>query len=199
MIQDFLIDKEWEKLLYSKGYAPLNEDYWEKREHFRHSVSWHVPTQSLVNLLISLSPIVSVGAGFAYTESLVIKQGGDIIATDLTPGPENKWCRQGKAYTKVEKLEAAAAVSKYRNRNVFMAWPPYDDSMALRVAQRMSGGRFLIFVGEDYGGCTANDDFFHYLTKEFERLKEDVTIPSWDGICDNVSVYKKNKIKYIHI
>lgn len=189
MIQDFLVDQEWKELLSQRGW-PTGEN-WGKRDHFRHGISWHVPTQSLVNLLVSLSPIVSVGAGFAYTESLVLQNGGDIIATDLTPGPENKWCREGKAYMEIEELEAAAAVSKYRNRNVFMAWPPYDDPMALHVAERMGGGKFLVFVGEDYGGCTGNDDFFHYLTKEFQSLEVDATIPSWHGIYDHVYVYKK--------
>jgi len=188
-MKDFLIEQEWKDLIAERGWP--NGENWLKRDHFRHGISWHIPTQSLVDLLVDLSPLVSVGSGFAYTESLVNQHGGNIIATDLTPGPGNVWCREGNVYMEVEKLEAAAAVSKYRDRNVFMAWPPYDDPMALNVAEKMSTGRFLIFVGEDYGGCTGNDDFFKYLQNKFESIDTEAVIPSWHGIHDNVYVYKK--------
>jgi hypothetical protein len=188
-MEDFLVDPEYKKLISEYGW-PSGES-WAKRDHFRHGISWHIPTQSLIDLLISLSPLVSVGSGFGYTESLVKEQGGDIIATDLNPNISNKWCREGEYRLKVEQLEAAEAVSKYRDRNVFMAWPPYDDPMAFNVAQRMSGGKLLVFVGEDYGGCTGNDDFFKYLEKQFEHLKTGASIPSWHGIHDHVYVYKK--------
>lgn len=58
---------------------------YEKREQFRIGTSWHVPNQELVSKLLEHGPIVSVGAGFAYTESIAIVQGADIIATDIQP------------------------------------------------------------------------------------------------------------------
>jgi len=188
-MEDFLVDSEYKKLISERGWH--SGDSWTKRDKFRHGISWHIPTQSLIDLLITMSPIVSVGSGFAYTESLVKAQGGDIIATDLNPDQSNKWCREGEFYLGIEQLEAAEAISKYKDRNVFMAWPPYDDPMAFNVVQRMSGGKFLVFVGEDYGGCTGNNEFFEYLEKQFENLETDASIPSWHGIYDNVYVYRK--------
>jgi hypothetical protein len=190
-MEDFLVDHEWKNLIASKGWP--SEEAWRKRDFFRHGISWHIPTQSLVDLLIRLSPIVSVGSGFGYTESLVKANGGDIIATDINPDITNKWCRDGNFYTEIEKLDASEAISKYQDRNVFMAWPPYESPMAYDVAKRMEGERFLVFVGEGHGGCTGDEKFFEYLEKNFEPVKSDAIIPSWYGIHDNVYVYKKNQ------
>lgn len=188
-MEDFLVDQHWKELISEQGWPSIES--WKKRDMFRQSISWHVPTQSLVDLLIELCPIVSVGSGFAYTESLVKSRGGEIIATDLNPDQFNKWCKEGNFYLEVEQIEAAEAVSKYRNRNVFMAWPPYDNPMASNVAHRMSRGNFLIFVGEGYGGCTGNDEFFNFLEKNFELIILEASIPSWHGIHDDIYVYKK--------
>jgi len=62
---------------------------YDSREKFRTGVSWHVPTQSLIDLLKSHSPLVSVGSGFAYTENIAKEQGVNIIATDINPNSEN--------------------------------------------------------------------------------------------------------------
>jgi hypothetical protein len=178
---------------YRSGIDP-DEFYkrYDVREKFRIGVSWHIPTDIIVNTLIKYGPIVSIGSGFAYTESMVKEKGGDIIPTDIEPSEFNKWCRNGNFYCEVEKLEAKNAVKKYKKRNVFMAWPPYDTPMAYEVVLEMEVGRDLIYIGEGYGGCNGDDDFFKYLTENFEEL-DDITIPRWDGIYDICRIYKKIK------
>ena len=163
-----------------------------RREDFRKGVSWHVPTEELVDLILKYGPLVSVGSGFAYTESLVKQRGGDIIPTDIEPTENNPWCRDGDFYCEVEKLKSGDAVKKYNDRNVFMAWPPYDTSMAYEAAKEIELGRYLIYVGEGYGGCTGDDQFFNELRDKFEKV-EDISIPQWCGIHDYCQVYKKIK------
>ncbi len=175
------------------SYTDLSERY-KSREDFRTGVSWHVPTQSLIDLLIAHTPLVSVGSGFAYTESIAKEQGADIIATDLTPNSSNGWCREGNFFCDVEEIDAVSAVKKYKDRNVFMAWPPYDTSMAYDVAVNMFPGSYLIYVGEGWGGCNGDDQFFQYLDDEFIEV-EDLAIPRWFGLNDFCSVYQKKAKK----
>lgn len=166
-------------------------EHWTLREKFRTSVSWHIPTKSLLYLLKEYSPIVSIASGFAYTESLANNIGADVIATDICPNEKNKWCIGGKFFTNVEKLPAVKAVKKYADRNVFMAWPPYDEPMAFQVAKNMKKGRYLIYVGERKGGCTGDDAFFEYLYKNFEEIDIESTIPVWFGLHDKLLLFVK--------
>jgi hypothetical protein len=196
---NILVDDNWKKIV-EQGTSRWDRDIfssmieiYDKREIFRVGVSWHIPTESLVKTVINYSPIVSVGSGFSYTESLAEKRGADIIATDINPTKKNGWCRNGIFHMQVEKLDAKSAVEKYSNRNVFMAWPPYSTPMAFEVAKAMEKDRILIFVGESHGGCTGDDNFFEYLYDHFEEIEEDVAIPSWNGLHDNVYIYRKIK------
>jgi hypothetical protein len=167
---------------------------YESREDFRSGVSWHVPTQFLIELMARYSPLVSVGCGFAYTESLAIEQGVDVIPTDLSPNITNQWCRKGKFFCEVEEADSVFAVNKYKDRNVFMAWPPYDTSMAYDTALAMYPGQYLIYIGEGYGGCNGDDLFFEYLNDQFEEV-DNLTIPQWFGLHDYCTVYRKKSKK----
>jgi len=167
----------------------IMEDY-KKMDDFRHGTSWHIPSQDLVDSIIKYGPILSVGSGFGYTESLAKSQGADIIASDINPDISNKWCRDGKYHCEVEKLTAVEAIQKYPDRNIFMAWPPYDHPMAHEVVKEMSVGNYLIYVGEGRGGCTGDDEFFDKLYKDFEEIGV-IDMISWRGIYDNCVVYKK--------
>ena len=162
---------------------------YKDKDNFRTKVSWHVPTVSLISLLVKSGPIVSVGCGNAFTESQAISQGADIICTDLTP-PPNLWCPE-TAYTNVEQISAEDAVEKYNDRTVFMAWPPYNTSMAYDVVQKMKSGQKLIYIGEGDGGCTGDDNFFNSLYDDFESLDHDINIKRWVGIYDYVKIFIK--------
>jgi len=173
------------------GYDPetIVKD-WEKRDNFRSGTSWHLPSSDIIDALIKYGPILSVGSGFGYTESLAKEKGADIIATDISPDKNNGWCRKGKYHCNVEKLSAIEAIQKYPDRNVFMAWPPYDHPMAHEVVNEMKIGNYLIYVGEGHGGCTGDDKFFDKLYGDFEE-EEEVKMFQWWGIYDHCTVYKK--------
>ena len=189
-----LVKEEWDSVIKEGNKRfPFDENHYRKREEFRTGISWHIPSDELINAIKEYSPIVSVASGFGYTESLAIKEGADVIATDVSPNKNNKWCSDGIFNTQVEEISAIDAVKKYSSRNVFMAWPPYDTSMAFDAASEMDIEKVLIYVGESYGGCTGNDDFFQYLETHFEELDISVNIPRWGGIYDEARVYKKIK------
>lgn len=194
-----LIDEEWKKALEDGISRNIPSEKWienfKKREDFRKGISWHIPTKSLVDLIKKYSPIVSVGCGLGYTERLSEKEGADIILTDISPDSQNKWCITDDKYFSegILRMDAKEAVMRFKDRNVFMAWPPYNNPMAYDVANTMEIGRYLVYVGESSGGCTGDDLFFNYLYENFEGVEEEVYIPSWDGIYDNAYIYKKIK------
>lgn len=196
-MESILVEKKWEDAI-KKGvskdfFLHSSHEDWELRQKFRTGVSWHIPSESLVELIKEHSPVVSVGSGFAYTESLVLERGGDVIATDINPDRDNKWCSDGEYMMNVEKKNSVEAIQSYPERNVFMAWPPYDKPMAFETAKAMEVGRILIYVGEGSGGCTGDGDFFEYLYSNFEHIETEAVIHRWSGIYDNVYVYRKVK------
>ena len=74
-------------------------EYWQSREKFRQSVSWHIPTKSLLNILKKMSPLVSVGAGFGYTRTevffdnctLTFSDGTTMDTAPVIPTDINTW------------------------------------------------------------------------------------------------------------
>jgi hypothetical protein len=184
-----LVEEKWKSIINAKD--RWNEEHWIQRENFRHGISWHIPSQELLDSLLAISPSLSVGAGLGYTEKLAIEKGGDLIVTDIEPSRNNNWC-QGEFHCEVEKLSALEAIKKYPERNVFMAWPPYDHPMAYEVATAMLPGKLLLYVGESGGGCNGDDKFFGYLYENFEIVEDDISIPSWSGIYDSAVLYRKN-------
>ena len=182
-----LLDDKYEKIL-DEGI--FSENYSSIREEFRTKISWHIPSQSLIDLMAEYSPLLSVASGHAYTESIAFKQGVDIISTDISP-KNNGWCKGNISFMSVEKLSCKKAILKYSNRNIFMAWPPYDHPVAYQVVKKMSINKFLIYIGESQGGCTGDDSFFGYINKHFEEISHNASVKSWFGIRDNIYVYKK--------
>ena len=74
----------------------------------------------------------------------------------------------------VEVLDAVKAVEKYGNNIdvLIMSWPPYTDVIAAKVLRKMrevNPSCIMLYVGEDEGGCTANDEFFSV----FEEIEEE--------------------------
>lgn len=91
--------------------------------------------------------------------------------------------------TPIEKINHMTAIKKYGlSHNVlFMSWPPLESSIAVEAVRAFPGSK-VIYIGECYGGCTANKDFFSLLNKSFV-LKETIRIPSWVGIYDKMYFY----------
>ena len=200
-----LVDEKWKDIVI-KGTSRssvsfmLEMESYKQRENFRRGVSWHIPNTDIIETLKSISPVVSVGSGFGYTESIALKEGVDIISTDINPNMDNHWCRGGIFFGDVQKIDAIDAIKKYADRNVFMAWPAYNNSMAADVAENMKSGTYLLYVGESEGGCTGDERFFHILENDFVLIEENF-IPRWEGIRDTATLYKKitkNK-KYLNI
>lgn len=107
-------------------------------------------------------------------------QGINIIATDdyswkkSTNGENSPLWDDNKMWTYVEKLDAVESVKKYgKNLDIIiMSWPPYDDVVAAKALKKMrevNPSCIMIYIGEEKGGCTANDEFYNIL----ERIEDE--------------------------
>ncbi len=141
--------------------------------------------------------ILEVGAGSGFLSHCLQKEGINITPTDKRITKNNYGFR--KTYTDI--IEADSVVFLKNNpeyNTVLMSWPNYDTDFADNILKNMNVGQKLIYIGEGYGGCTANDNFFERLELK-AVLDENLTNKfkesnfSWFGIHDKIKIYKINK------
>jgi len=145
--------------------------------------------------LFSKNKILEVGSGSGFLSSCLQSYG-----LDITPTDENlKSNPYGFTDTYTDIIETDSV--QYLKNNVknfdtvLMSWPNYDTDFAYNILKNMKKGQTLIYIGEGYGGCTGNDQFFdrldsHAILMEKETDKMDKASFQWFGLHDRVSVYK---------
>lgn len=156
----------------------------QARSFFTEQYSWHLPTLELLEAMKQYEPLLSICSGNGYTESLAFMQGVDIICSDIE--------RAEYIHMQSEIIDGIKAIKKYPERNLFLAWPPYDQPLAYNAARILQTGSVLIYVGEDWGGCTGDSQFHEYLETDFECLRT-LAIPQWNGINDYVAIHQKQE------
>lgn len=144
--------------------------------------SFAIPTTYAIKLCAKYGPIVEMGAGTGYWASLITKMGGDVIAYD-----DGSW-GYTERYHDV-RHGTPETLAQHADRTLFLCWPPYDDSFARACLDHFRGDH-LIYVGEGYGGCTADDEFHERLGAEWEHI-DGYPIPQWVGVYDSLSVWRR--------
>lgn len=79
---------------------------------------------------------------------------------------------------------------------VVMSWPNYNQNLAYRIARKMVSGQYLVYQGEGWSGCTANDEFHQHLDDAFEVVSGrsflvDQHGHRWPGMYDTWTIYRK--------
>lgn len=148
--------------------------------------SWAIPDDEALNVLVSLAPLVEIGAGGGYWAHLLrTERVVDILAYDAKPG-ENRWV--SRLWTKVRKGGPKKA-AKFPNRTLFLCWPPYRNPMAHECLKHYRGDT-VVYIGEDYYGMTGDKAFHDLLDKEWEEAHCQ-SLLTWDGINDDLTVYRR--------
>lgn len=117
----------------------------------------------------------------------------DVICTDLQMEEDDWKTHSSKQWTFIEQMNASEAVLKYPGRTILASWIPYggcEDHAETKMLKNMTPGQRLILIGEGYGGCTASDEFFDLLEKDFKYV-ESGTWVSVLGIHDHLDFYIK--------
>ena len=150
--------------------------------------AWAIPNDEAIQAIIKLSPIVEIGAGNGYWAYLIDKLGGDIVAYDKYKPLENTEFHYDKEWFNVQE-GGPEKVIEHSDRTLLLVWPPYEGALARQCLKNYTGST-LIYVGEDKGGCTADDEFFDILENDYTQV-EDLYIPQWIGIHDCMGIYTK--------
>ena len=169
--------------------------------------SFAVPTDAALDLIASFGPVVEIGAGTGYWASLLVDRGCDVVAYDHLGRNFHRWFPTGKGLLYADVRRGGTPMAeRHADRTLLLVWPPYGTPMAanaLRYFER-GGGKRLVYVGEGYGGCTGDDDFFgmlhdgcwqdpcdpdHHASRWHQT--HELTIPQWFGINDYLTVYER--------
>jgi hypothetical protein len=178
---------KYEKIFNELHKNVVRFEAYKEREKLCKEYSFAVPNQEAIDEICKYSPIIEVGAGTGYWAFLVSKNGGDIIASDISEIGRNKYKFSAQYYEIIKEDHTIAA--KYPDRALLLVWPPYNKPMAYDALMAYQGD-IVIYIGEDYGGCCADDKFHQELMNNWE-IVNDISIPQWSGIHDYLTVYKR--------
>ncbi len=159
------------------------------REEFIVRFGFAVITERVIRSVASYAPLLEVGCGSGYWSYELRKAGVDVIATD--PGTGRYGEKKGhwdKPWLEIERISGVDAVRKYPARNLLMIWPDRSDWAAQTL--RKFKAQTVLYGGERSGGCTADDGFFSLLEEHFEQT-EVVALPQFDGIHDDLEVWRR--------
>lgn len=154
-----------------------------------------IPTWETVQGLKKYGPILEVGSGLGYWAYELRRAGVDVVATDKVH-PRRSTYHWGEKHhhntrwwVQVQEMPAETAVAKYPNHTLMFVWPCYGDPWAAKALERFRG-TYVIYVGEGYGGCTA-DARFHQLLQDNYDVVDSSEMIRWGGLHDGCTVYKR--------
>jgi len=171
--------------------TPYETSYY-KRHRYAKQFSWAIPNQNTIKELVKLSPIVEIGAGTGYWANLLSKQGAEVVAYDAKPPKKrgfNSYCKQSNYPVR---LGRENKVKKHPHHTLMLCWAPYGEPMAYNALKKYKGDT-LIYIGEGWGGCCADDDFWELVKREWVVVCHH-HIEKWDGIRDFCAVYKRKGV-----
>ncbi len=159
----------------------------QKRLEFINKYSYAIPNAEAIRTIANYSPLIEIGAGHGYWAYLLEEAGADIIAFDDYSWFGKTVLDGEKFYINVEKANHKI-VKGYPERNLLLCWPPPFNDMAYKCVKAFKG-QYLIYIGEDYKGCTANDKFHEYVYEHFKTAGQ-LEIPTWPDFYDKLFIYK---------
>lgn len=175
----------------------FNEQFEQRTRRNDHvsNYGWALPNEDAINQIksfVGADKIIEIGSGLGAWAKLLQSEGISITPTDISIDPNvNRQIGRSKGHTNIEVIDGVNAIKKYGDHSVLMmVWPPYDNPIAFNVLNSFKGNK-VIFVGEGYGGCTADDNFFNLLEEEWS-LYSYISIPSWPMINDGLFLYIRN-------
>lgn len=197
------IPEKYPRAVYHNNYSSfvttvLRNLYTERYGFPLVSMDW---VRYLKDKIIKNGKCLEIMAGSGMLSFALRDLGVEVASTDnydwtsKIEGYEN-WHR--KPFTYVENIDAISAIEKYGKDVDFiiMSWPPYDEPIGNEVLLKMreiNPNCKLIYIGEGYGGCTADDDFHNnaHMVKDADALLaiEHINMnlfKQFDGIHDEV-------------
>ncbi len=170
------------------------QDRFEERSNLSQKYCRAIPTHHAIEILQRLQPLVCIGRGVDYWQSMLQKSKNDVTAYEFAykPGDEHEQPLQSSPGTRILS-PGAKEVEAETNRTLVILNPPAKDSIAFESLSKYPG-RNLVYIGEPEGLTSADDAFFRLLFKSW-KLKEIVALPQWPETYDVMFVYERKSDK----
>jgi hypothetical protein len=161
--------------------------------------SFATPSPEAIARLVSLSPLVEIGAGTGYWSHLIRQGGGEIVAYDRDPPTctenvkGNSYHGRAQQWTTVQK-GGPEKLSLHTNTssNLLLCYPPPDNDMSI-ASLRAFRGRTVCYVGE-WQGDTGTKAFEKQLSIDFKCV-EIIPLPNWSDTCYMLSIWERRDRK----
>ena len=141
------------------------------------NISWVVPTyenfEFIINKIKEINPqnIIELGAG----SGLFAKYLNQNINCNYIGYKKNKYdCDDLNFCKKIKLIDSFSEIDFSGKDTYLLFWPPYANDFAYNVLKKFlknKDAKYLFYIGEDEGGCTANDDFFKLIEKAEKENK----------------------------
>jgi hypothetical protein len=175
---------------FSKETAAELDQAGASRTHLAKTYAWSIVSPGDVSWMVEQlngRAVVEIGAGSGYWAWQLEQAGVDVAAYDPhPPADDNGFCKGGP-YTTVLP-DDASAVKHHQDRALLMVWPPYGGEHA-RHALSLYEGDLLLYAGESWGGCTADDGFYELLDAEWDEVSVAPRHVTWWGIHCRLAAY----------
>ena len=194
---------------YKKPFGSVEN--FQKRRKFQSNFSWAIPSAKAVKSIVDFSgneTIYEIGAGKGYWAYFIDKMKGKIKCFDnpecvfnyfQSPKKNNYGqniadISEFKTFYPVDFCTPIDVVQRCKDAKVLMfCWPEYNKSWAYEYLKKIKPEK-LIYIGEGYGGCCADNSFFDYIKKCYDEYGF-TSIPQWDGLHDYLTFYTKKRRK----
>ena len=147
--------------------------------------AWAITDPTAIKEIVKVSKdigIVEIGAGGGYWASILASYGVNVAAYDI-------WKDENVGFYHPVGKAGEKAILKHQDRALFLCWPPYATLMAYNSVVKYKGNT-IIYIGEDKGGCNADDKFFDYVSNKF-KLDSIIHMAKWDSLYDNLYIYRR--------
>lgn len=136
---------------------------------------------------------LEIMAGKGALSCALRNEGKTVISTDNYGWQQFDF---SKLWTKVEKLDAIAAIEKYGKDVdiIIMSWCYMDDLgyKCLMKMREVNPKAVMVYIGESMGGCTGSDELYEEMEIIPSKKIDDINkvFPSWYGIYDRLYLIK---------
>lgn len=149
--------------------------------------------RSLQALCSDFKSIVELGAGIGWFGHWLGKYGIRIQAL-IDNKSWAEFSQQGYLEI-VQTMDSFDYLMLHPEVELFILSWPQEDDLAARIWQALRPGQYLLYIGEDKGGCTADNDFFglihgHEVVNNVTwKMKQ--SFLSFDDFHDQAHLYRK--------
>lgn len=167
------------------------------RDTYTTNIGFHIVTTELIEILVKLinkKSVIELGCGTGFLVKELTNNGINITGVDDMSWGLKNLCLDANDHIidfDILKLD----ITDFDV--IILAWPPYKSTVAYDIIKRMHKGQVLMYVGESWDGCTADNQFHGVIDDEdkfkyFPHISKQLSQSrvSFYGIHDEWYVYK---------